>query len=153
MPRSSLEKMLLERMGGRRLVVEVVAAVDVDADLVKGDAVALGRRRAADQVRAFDHHARELVAEVELARHVSPDVVALHDVPRRRVVDLSETDNGDAVAAVGRNNVARAGGRAADDVVRPEDGDARRCVAERGRAGGRRADEVAGNVLPPDAGA
>src|SRR5581483_11643013 len=130
-----------------------VADPDAEA-VVARDQVARARRAPADRVarRAVEEeHARARVPEVARPGRVRADVVGLDEVAAR-----ARIGDPDAVA-VPRDDVPRRRARAADGVVRraAEDRDAGEAVsvAERGRAGGVRADVVAADEVRLRAGA
>ncbi len=128
----------------------VVVAQDVDAvRVVAGDEVAFTGVQPADGVAVrrraradgADDHTRGGVAQIDGAGDIGADVVALHDV------GLGFVGEKDAVA-VGRDDVALTGARAADQVVahaRSLQDDAFLEVAHGDGAGGVGADEVALN--------
>ena len=100
-------------IGADEIALHLVAgrtAVDPHAILVvTGDDVAGSGARSADGVAlGRDSYAIEAIAEVQSARGVGADEVALHQVTRRWSLEV------DAVSAVAGDDVARGGGRAAE---------------------------------------
>src|SRR5262249_30184798 len=104
-----------------------------------GDDVTRPGVRAADDVvgRAFDEDALKVVAHRNSAGNVDADQVSLHHVPVRAA------EEGDAVAGVAGDDIAGAGLRPADRVLRGHEGcDAVESIAHVDCAGNVRADVV-----------